>query len=137
MPQLDLMSFFTQFFWFSLAFPFFYIIMLHHILPSVVLSLKFRKKVLEHLVTNINIKKRSVLDILTIYDTVLQKAFRFFRLYINKVIVFCNVWIFSISLKVNNSCFILANSFLTRMIIEKTFCVTILNNKLDLILDNL
>ena len=137
MPQLDLMSFFTQFFWFSLAFSLFYIIMLHYILPSVVLSLKFRKKVLEYLATNIDIKKRNVSDILITYDTVLQKAFRFSRLYINKVIVFCNVWILSISLRVNNSCFILVNSFFTRMIIEKTFCVTILNNKLNIILSNL
>lgn len=137
MPQLDLMSFFTQFFWFSLAFSLFYIIMLHYILPSIVLSLKFRKKVLEHLATNIDIKKRNVSDILIIYDTVLQRAFRFSRLYINKVIVFCNMWILSISLKINNSCFMLANSFFTRMIIEKTFCVTILNNKLDIILSNL
>lgn len=137
MPQLDLMSFFTQFFWFSLAFSLFYIIMLHYILPSIVLSLKFRKKVLEHLATNIDIKKRNVSDILITYDTVLQKAFRFSRLYINKVIVFCNVWILSISLKVNNSCFMLVNSFFTRMVIEKTFCVTILNNKLDIILSNL
>jgi len=137
MPQLDLMSFFTQFFWFSLAFSLFYIIMLLYILPSIVLSLKFRKKVLEYLATNIDIKKRNVSDILITYDTVLQKAFRFSRLYINKVIVFCNVWILSISLRVNNSCFILVNSFFTRMIIEKTFCVTILNNKLNIILSNL
>ena len=44
MPQLDLMTFFTQFFWFSLGFSFFYVFLLHSIMPSIALNLKLRKK---------------------------------------------------------------------------------------------
>ncbi len=58
MPQLDLMTFFTQFFWFSIGFSFFYIFLLHFVMPTIALNLKFRKKRLDILANDINKKKK-------------------------------------------------------------------------------
>ena len=44
MPQLDIMTFFSQFFWFSFGFFIFYTLILHYILPLIFISLNFRKK---------------------------------------------------------------------------------------------
>ena len=63
MPQLDLMTFFTQFFWFSIGFSFFYIFLLHYVMPVIALNLKFRRKRLDILANDINKKKESVSDI--------------------------------------------------------------------------
>jgi F0F1-type ATP synthase membrane subunit b/b' len=49
MPQLDIMTFFSQFFWFSFGFFIFYTLILHYILPLIFVSLNFRKKKLENL----------------------------------------------------------------------------------------
>ena len=56
MPQLDLMTFFTQFFWFSLGFSFFYILLLHFVMPVIALNLKFRKRRLDILANDSLIK---------------------------------------------------------------------------------
>ena len=79
MPQLDLMTFFTQFFWFSLGFSFFYISLLHYIMPSISVNLKLRKKKLDLLAIDINKKKESASNLLTTYDNILLSTLNFSR----------------------------------------------------------
>jgi hypothetical protein len=60
MPQLDLMHFFTQFFWFSIGFTFLYAYLLHNVVPTIAKNLKFRQKKLELLANDINKGKDGV-----------------------------------------------------------------------------
>lgn len=127
MPQLDIMSFFTQFFWFSLSFLFFYIFVLHYILPVLVLNLKFRQKMLEFLVIDID-KRKYLLGISSLYDNILQKVFSFFRLYISKVFNFTYSWISLNLFKTNSSYFELLNALFLQLITERVFCVFLLDH---------
>ena len=68
MPQLDLMHFFTQFFWFSIGFTFLYAYLLHNVIPTIAKNLKFRQKKLEVLANDINKGKDGASDLLGVYD---------------------------------------------------------------------
>lgn len=109
MPQLDLMTFFTQFFWFSLGFSFFYIFLLHFIMPTISLNLKFRKKRLDILANDINKKKEGVLSLLTTYDNVLLKTLNFSRLYVTKTISYGNSWVSKTASEINSVHFLQPN----------------------------
>jgi hypothetical protein len=110
MPQLDLMTFFTQFFWFSLGFSFFYVFLLHFITPAISLNLKFRKKRLSILANDINKKKEGALSLLTTYDHVLLKVLSFSRLYVVKIVQFGNSWVQKTVSETNSSHFLQANT---------------------------
>ena len=71
MPQLDLMHFFTQFFWFSIGFTFLYAYLLHNVVPTIAKNLKFRQKKLELLAKDINKGKDGVSNLLGIYDNLI------------------------------------------------------------------
>jgi hypothetical protein len=109
MPQLDLMTFFTQFFWFSLGFSFFYIFLLHFVMPVISLNLKFRKKRLDILANDINKKKEGALNLLTTYDNVLLKALNFSRLYVTKTVNHGNSWIQKTASEINSAHFSQSN----------------------------
>ena len=103
MPQLDLMTFFTQFFWFSLGFSFFYVFLLHSIMPSIALNLKLRKKKLEFLANDINKKKESASNLLTTYDNILFKTLNISRIHILKISNYGNTLISNNLLKINSN----------------------------------
>lgn len=121
MPQLDLMSFFTQFFWFSLSFIFFYISLLHFILPILVLNLKFRKKMLSFLVFTMNKKKEGVSNSLALYDSILQKVFSILRFYVSKAFNFRCLWISSNLRRINLDLFRSANILFLKTLSEINF----------------
>lgn len=130
MPQLDLMTFFTQFFWFSLGFSFFYIFLLHFIMPSISLNLKLRRKKLELLANDINKKKESASDLLTTYDNILSKTLNFSRNYLLKITNHGNVWVSSSIANVNSSNFVNANNDYIKIIGEKNFNFVVLESVL-------
>ncbi len=130
MPQLDLMTFFTQFFWFSLGFSFFYIFLLHYIMPSISLNLKLRKKKLELLANDINKKKESASDLLTTYDSILSKTLNFSRNYLLKITNYGNTWVSNSIINVNSSNFVNANNDYIKIIGEKNFNFVVLESVL-------
>jgi len=130
MPQLDLMTFFTQFFWFSLGFSFFYIFLLHYIMPSISLNLKLRKKKLELLANDINKKKESASDLLTTYDNILSKTLNFSRNYLLKVTNYGNVWVSNSITSINSNNFVNANNDYIKIIGEKNFNFVVLESVL-------
>jgi len=130
MPQLDVMTFFTQFFWFSLNFVFFYLLLLHFIIPLITINLKYREKILQSLAIDINKKKENASDAFNIYDNILLKTFSFFRVYISKILLFADSWIVTNLSKISVESFALANSEFLKIIVEKSLCLYILNNKL-------
>ena len=127
MPQLDIMTYFTQFFWFSLGFSSFYIFMLHFIMPSIALSLKFRKRKLEVLANDINKKKESASELLSTYDNILFKMLNTSRLYIGKVANYGNLWVSTSISKTNLSNFSQANNTYIKTFGEKNFTFTVLD----------
>ena len=130
MPQLDLMTFFTQFFWFSLGFSFFYIFLLHFIMPSISLNLKLRKKKLELFANDINKKKESASDLLTTYDNILSKTLNFSRNYLLKITNYGNTWVSSSISNINSSNFVNANNDYIKIIGEKNFNFVVLESVL-------
>jgi hypothetical protein len=126
MPQLDLMTFFTQFFWFSIGFSFFYVFLLHTIMPSIALNLKLRKKKLEFLANDINKKKESASNLLTTYDNILFKTLNTSRNYIIKTTSSGNEWISKSLLKANSINLIESNNDYIKNLAEKSFSFTVL-----------
>jgi len=125
MPQLDLMTFFTQFFWFSLGFSFFYVFLLHSIMPSIALNLKLRKKKLEFLANDINKKKESASNLLTTYDSILFKTLSVSRSHILKTSSYGTVWISNNLSKINSTNLIESNNSYIKTIGEKSLNLTV------------
>lgn len=130
MPQLDLMTFFTQFFWFSLGFSTFYIFLLHHVMPSISLNLKFRKKRLDILANDINKKKDGALSLLTTYDNILLKTLNFSRLYLTKTVNHGNYWIQKTALEINLIHFLQPNTLYIKGIAIKSLNFLVLESSL-------
>ena len=109
MPQLDLMHFFTQFFWFSIGFTFLYAYLLHNVVPTIAKNLKFRQKKLELLANDINKGKDGVSDLLGIYDNLIFRSFQLWKSNISSLTEHGNSC-FSTNVKnLNNSNFNAAN----------------------------
>jgi len=130
MPQLDLMTFFTQFFWFSLGFSFFYISLLHYIMPSISVNLKLRKKKLDLLAIDINKKKESASNLLTTYDNILLSTLNFSRNYLLKFTNYGSNWISNSANDVNLNDFVNANNTYVKIIGEKNFNLIVLESTL-------
>jgi hypothetical protein len=127
MPQLDLMTFFTQFFWFTFMFIFFYIFLSCKILPNISLNLKFRKKVLNSFAKDINSKKDSIASLLFVYDNILLKVLYFSRNFVVKMTLFGNSWSNNVIDKLNSNYFSNTNLKYFKLIGEKDFTLFILN----------
>nr|YP_009476687.1 ATP synthase F0 subunit 8 [Proteomonas sulcata]AVM81180.1 ATP synthase F0 subunit 8 [Proteomonas sulcata] len=80
MPQLDSMTFFTQFFWFSVGFIFLYAYMLHYVIPALSSILKFRNKKLDNLALDVNKNKTGAGDLLVTYNQLILRSFKLFRI---------------------------------------------------------
>lgn len=128
MPQLDLMTFFTQFFWFSLSFSFFYIVLIHFIIPSISLNLKYRKKKLEFLALDISKRKQNVFSLLTTYDNIMYKTFNFSRNCFGKIFTYSETWLCKSIQDLNyQKDFTQANTCYLKAFGEKNFRFLVLN----------
>jgi len=109
MPQLDLMHFFTQFFWFSIGFIFLYAYLLYNVVPVIAKNLKFRKKKLELLANDINKGKDGVSNLLDIYDNLILRSFQLWKLNIFSITAHGNEWLSTNVQNLNNLNFSAAN----------------------------
>nr|NP_066454.1 ATP synthase F0 subunit 8 [Rhodomonas salina]AAG17725.1 ATP synthase F0 subunit 8 [Rhodomonas salina] len=76
MPQLDLMHFFSQFFWFSIIFVALFFYVNFNILPLLVVTLKYRSKKLISLSKKIGDSKKDVVDLRLFHDNTISRAFK-------------------------------------------------------------
>lgn len=121
MPQLDLMHFFTQFFWFSIGFTFLYAYLLHNVVPTIAKNLKFRQKKLELLASDINKGKDGVSDLLGIYDNLIFRSFQLWKFNISSLTEHGNNW-FNTNIKnLNNSNFNAANKEYLKTVGEQNY----------------
>ena len=121
MPQLDLMHFFTQFFWFSIGFTFLYAYLLHNVVPAIAKNLKFRQKKLELLANDINKGKDGVSDLLGVYDNLIFRSFQLWKSNISNLTEHGNNW-FSTNVKnLNNSNFNVANKEYLKTVGEQNY----------------
>lgn len=121
MPQLDLMHFFTQFFWFSIGFTFLYAYLLHYVVPAIATNLKFRQKKLELLANDINKGKDGVSDLLGVYDNLIFRSFQLWKSNISNLTEHGNNW-FSTNVKnLNNSNFNVANKEYLKTVGEQNY----------------
>ena len=121
MPQLDLMHFFTQFFWFSIGFTFLYAYLLHNVVPTIAKNLKFRQKKLQLLANDINKGKDGVSDLLGIYDDLIFRSFQLWKSNISSLTEHGNNW-FSTNVKnLNNSNFNAANKEYLKTVGEQNY----------------
>ena len=121
MPQLDLMHFFTQFFWFSIGFTFLYAYLLHNVIPTIAKNLKFRLKKLEVLANDINKGKDGVSDLLGVYDNLIFRSFQLWKSNISNLTEHGNNW-FSTNVKnLNNSNFNAANKEYLKTVGEQNY----------------
>lgn len=129
MPQLDVTTFFSQFFWFCLSFITFYLFLLHYILPFIALNLKFRKEILGLLSNDVN-KKKDDFSVFEIYDNSMWLVLNFFRSYALKVLNAINLWLFLNVEKTSYDFFFDANKKFLKVLTEKNLVQSVLNGKL-------
>ena len=91
------------------------------------MTLKFRKKKLELLATDINKKKEGASDLLNTYDSIVYKALNSSRLLINKINDHGNSWVNSTLIKVNSVSFQESNKNYIKTIGEKDFGIVLLD----------
>ena len=93
MPQLDKVTFFSQYFWLLIFFLAFYFFVLKIVLPTIVTIFKARKKKLEAMATEVVDLKKEESSILSNYDSVLIESFTNSREVFNNVIAKSNTWL--------------------------------------------
>ena len=76
MPQLDLMHFFSQFFWFAIIFTILFFYINFTILPMLVKVLKYRSKKLILLSKQIGDSKKDVVNLRLFYDNTISNTFK-------------------------------------------------------------
>ena len=135
MPQLDLMHFFSQFFWFSVGFTFLYAYLLHNTIPVIATNLKFRQKKLEILATDINKGKDNVSALLGVYDNLIFSSFQLWKSNITLISKQGDAWVVTNVQALNNSRFRLVNKEYLRAVSEQNFKSIVLksfviNNKI-------
>nr|YP_007890777.1 ATP synthase F0 subunit 8 [Seculamonas ecuadoriensis]AGH24472.1 ATP synthase F0 subunit 8 [Seculamonas ecuadoriensis] len=109
MPQLDKVTYFSQFFWLLVFFLSFYVICLKIILPSISTILKIRTKKIDSMSSEMNVLKEEQNSILSTYDTVLLQSFSESRKALQTVISQSNDWMVSSIRNVNSTSFANAN----------------------------
>ena len=135
MPQLDLMHFFSQFFWFSVGFTFLYAYLLHNVIPAIATNLKFRQKKLEILATDINKGKDNVSVLLGVYDNLILSSFQLWKSNIAYISKQGDAWVVTNVQELNNSRFSFVNKEYLRAVSEQNFKSIVLksfviNNKI-------
>ena len=109
MPQLDKVTFFSQYLWLVLFFLGFYFFVLKIVLPTIVTIFKVRKKKLEAIAIEIESLKKEESTILSTYDSVLIDSFNSSREIFNNVVSVSNTWIDDSARKINKTALLEAN----------------------------
>ena len=110
MPQLDKVTFFSQYFWLVIFFLSFYFFVLKVVLPTIVTIIKVRKKKLEAMASEVADLKKEESTILSNYDAVLIESFNSSREMFNHVVTSSNVWLENSSRTINKTAFLNINS---------------------------
>lgn len=103
MPQLDKVTFFSQYFWLVLFFLSFYFFVLKAVLPTIVTIFKVRKKTLELIVSDVETLKQEESTVLSNYDAVLVDSFNTSRNIFNDLTLNSNLWIENSSKNINKT----------------------------------
>jgi hypothetical protein len=90
MPQLDLMHFFSQFFWFAIFFTVLFFYISFNILPHLVTNLKYRSKKLVSLSKKIGDSKKNVVSLRLFHDNSIFNAFDKTNKKISRSMILCN-----------------------------------------------
>lgn len=121
MPQLDLMHFFTQFFWFSIGFTYLYAYLLSSVIPTIAKNLKFRQKKLALLANDINKGKDGVSSLLGTYDNLISRSFQLWKSNLSKMAFHGDSWFDKNIQTLNNSNFDAANKDYLRTMGEQNY----------------
>lgn len=93
MPQLDKVTFFSQYLWLVIFFLTFYFFVLKIVLPTIVTIFKTRKKKLDAMAAEVANLKKEESSILSNYDAVLIDSFSNSKEVFSNVISKSNKWI--------------------------------------------
>lgn len=103
MPQLDKVSFFSQYLWLVIFFLTFYFFVLKIALPTIVTIFKVRKRKIQLMAAEVIYLKKEESSILSNYDAVLIDSFNTSRDIFNSVIMASNNWIHDSSRQINKT----------------------------------
>lgn len=103
MPQLDKVTFFSQYLWLVIFFLTFYFFVLKIALPTIVTIFKVRKRKIQLMAAEVTNLKKEESSILSNYDAVLIDSFHTSREVFNSVIATSNAWIQESSRKINKT----------------------------------
>jgi hypothetical protein len=121
MPQLDLITFFPQFFWCFFFFIFFFLYVSFYIIPNITSILKFRKIKLISLAYEINKMKNVSNNILLEHTEIISSLLKEIKYLLNKLIQVGNTWIISKILLVNTTMLLIINQRILKNTFEKYF----------------
>lgn len=93
MPQLDKVTYLSQFFWLIVFFFSFYLILLKTMLPKVATILKIRKKKIDSIYMDIKKYQQEESTILSNYDSLLKTSFSKSKSCIKKATDEANLWV--------------------------------------------
>jgi hypothetical protein len=123
MPQLDLVTFFPQFFWCFVCFFFLFFFFSYSIIPKIAITLKFRKKKLTLLANEINKKKDSSSRLLKEYDQVFCLSFQEATQMFDKLLQLSHLWSQSSIKQFNTTQFLSINKRLLQGSFEKDYMI--------------
>jgi F0F1-type ATP synthase membrane subunit b/b' len=103
MPQLDKVSFFSQYLWLVIFFLTFYFFVLKIALPTIVTIFKVRRRKIQLMAAEVIHLKKEESSILSNYDAVLIDSFNTSRDIFNSVIIASNNWIHDSSRQINKT----------------------------------
>jgi len=121
MPQLDLLTFFPQFFWCFVCFFGFFLYFSFYIIPQIATILKFRKKKLIALANEINQKKDGSSNLLTEYDKIVHESFHEIKSLLDNLVVVGNTWVSTNLVKLNTTTLLLVTQRLLKNSFEKDY----------------
>lgn len=110
MPQLDKVTFFSQYLWLVIFFLSFYFFVLKVVLPTIVTIFKVRKRKLEEIATDVVTLRQEESSILSNYDAVLIESFNSSRDIFSSVISHSNAWIDSSARAINKTALLDVNT---------------------------
>jgi len=119
MPQLDLLTFFPQFFWCFVCFFGFFLYFSYYIIPQIATILKFRKKKLIALANEINQKKDGSSNLLTEYDKIVHESFHEIKSLLDNLVVVGNTWVSTNLVKLNTTTLLLVTQRLLKIVLKK------------------
>jgi hypothetical protein len=119
MPQLDLITFFPQFFWCFLCFICFFLYVSFYIIPNMTSILKFRKFKLISLAQEINKKKDVSTNLLVEHNKIVSISLKEIKQLINKLVQTSNLWVEVNIFKINTTTLLSVNKRILNSVSKK------------------